>query len=68
METGPIWKEEEEDHCVSHSGNPPTTVTLTLTHNNSDSRLFIEPARTFFQGGGAWKITLDVDHTYTKWL
>lgn len=55
---------------MSHSGFPHTTVTLALTHNNCDSRLFIKLASTFYQGGGAGKnlkpITLGVDYTLGK--
>lgn len=51
METGPVWREqegEEEEGCVSHSGFLHTTVSLALTHNNSDTRLFKGPAGTFY--------------------
>ena len=55
-ETGPVWREEEEEEkeedkkqCMGNSGFPHSTVRLTLTHNNLESRnkLCMEP---IFQG------------------
>lgn len=45
----------EEEQCVRHSGFLHTTVSLALTHNNSDSQLFIEPESNFLSGRQYWK-------------
>lgn len=50
VETGPCWRLEEEEKQEEQCGTPHATVSLALTHNCSDSQLFIEPAGTFNQG------------------
>lgn len=49
MEAGPFGRLEEEKR-EEQCGLPHATVSLLLTHNCSDSQLFIEPASTFNQG------------------
>lgn len=54
-------EEEGKEEYTRHSGFPHTAVSVVLTFNSPDSRVFMESSSTLYQGGAGWK---NINHQY----